>query len=469
MESENKKSAVSDVGAWAMNVISSVGIIMANKQLMSANGYAFSFATTLTGFHFAVTALVGLVSNATGLSVSKHVPMWELFWFSIVANVSITGMNLSLMLNSVGFYQISKLSMIPVVCLMEWIIHSKQYSKEVKLSVLVVVIGVGVCTVTDVKVNAKGFICASLAVLSTSLQQIVRNDSETIGSLQKKYSIGSFELLSRTAPIQALSLLILGPFIDYYLNGKFITNYKISSGSILFISLSCSLAVFCNVSQYLCIGRFSATSFQVLGHMKTICVLTLGWLLFDSELTFKNIMGMVIAVVGMVVYSWAVEAEKISNSKTVPHTKNSLTEEEIRLLKEGVESMPLKDLELSVSKGYLELILIAVYTYSDYTCMYMYVLVTNENVDNKAKYLEDCKVGGGRVDVGNEIRKLHVLGGGITGLRSELQGKIASSCATSQALHGDISGKVQKVRQELYDIQARLLETPLIFLLTSRS
>ena len=43
MESENKKSAVSDVGAWAMNIISSVGIIMANKQLMSANGYAFGF------------------------------------------------------------------------------------------------------------------------------------------------------------------------------------------------------------------------------------------------------------------------------------------------------------------------------------------------------------------------------------------------------------------------------------------
>ena len=96
---------------------------------------------------------------------------------------------------------------------------------------------------------------------------------------------------------------------------------------------------------------------------------------------------------------------------------------------------------------YLELILIAVYTYSDYTCMYMYGLVTNENVDNKAKYLEDYMVGGGRVDVGNEIRKLHVWGGGITGLRSELQGlkKISSSCATSQAPHGDISGKVQKV------------------------
>lgn len=73
----------------------------------------------------------------------------------------------------VSVAQISKLSMIPVVCVMEWILHSKHYSREVKIAVIVVVIGVGVCTVTDVKVNLKGFICACVAVLSTSLQQIV--------------------------------------------------------------------------------------------------------------------------------------------------------------------------------------------------------------------------------------------------------------------------------------------------------
>ena len=119
----------------------------------------------------------------------------------------------------------------------------------------------------------------------------------------------------------------------------------------LFILLSCSLAVFCNMSQYLCIGRFSAVSFQVLGHMKTVCVLTLGWLLFDSALTFKNIMGMFLAVLGMVIYSWAVESEKRSNNKTLSHTKNSLTEEEIKLLKEGVETGPVKDVELGESKA----------------------------------------------------------------------------------------------------------------------
>lgn len=62
---------------------------------------------------------------------------------------------------------------------------------------------------------------------------------QSIGSLQKKYSIGSFELLSQTAPIQALSLLLLGPFVDYFLTGKLLANYKISS--VAFVSIPCLL------------------------------------------------------------------------------------------------------------------------------------------------------------------------------------------------------------------------------------
>ena len=45
---ERKSSSVSDVGAWGMNIISSVGIIMANKQLMSQTGFAFSFGLYLS-------------------------------------------------------------------------------------------------------------------------------------------------------------------------------------------------------------------------------------------------------------------------------------------------------------------------------------------------------------------------------------------------------------------------------------
>eukprot|EP00475_Leptophrys_vorax_P012853 TRINITY_DN19223_c0_g1_i1.p1 TRINITY_DN19223_c0_g1~~TRINITY_DN19223_c0_g1_i1.p1 ORF type:complete len:356 (+),score=40.86 TRINITY_DN19223_c0_g1_i1:151-1218(+) len=298
----NNPAAVSAVGAWAMNVVSSVGIIMVNKQVMS--GYGFTYACTLTGLHFAVTALVGFASSGLGyLSKANSVPLWELLWFSAVANTSIVAMNLSLMLNTVGFYQIAKLSIIPTVCVFEALLHRKAYSAEVKAAVLVVMLGVGVCTVTDLTINAAGFVAATVAVVSTSLQQVF------IGSLQTKYNIGSFDLLSQTAPIQA-PLVLLGPVIDYFLTSRSILDFHVSSAAVGFILLSCALAVFCNLSQYLCIGKFSATSFQVLGHMKTVLVLILGFLLFASPITVKNVLGMLMAVVGMVLYSWAVEKGK---------------------------------------------------------------------------------------------------------------------------------------------------------------
>lgn len=114
-----------------------------------------------------------------------------------------------------------------------------------------------------------------------------------------------------------------------------------------FILLSCALAVFCNMSQYLCIGRFSATTFQVLGHMKTVCVLILGWVLFDSALTLKNILGMLLAIVGMLVYSWAVEQDKKQASARVEG--RGMDQENVKLLKANVNSQT--DLELGQTKS----------------------------------------------------------------------------------------------------------------------
>lgn len=63
--------------------------------------------------------------------------------------------------------------MIPVSCLLEVVLDKIRYSRDTKLSICVVLMGVGVCTVTDVSVNTKGFVSAFMAVWSTSLQQYV--------------------------------------------------------------------------------------------------------------------------------------------------------------------------------------------------------------------------------------------------------------------------------------------------------
>ncbi|XP_074284395.1 UDP-rhamnose/UDP-galactose transporter 6-like isoform X2 [Silene latifolia] len=218
-----KKVSV-DVAAWMFNAATSVGVILANKALMAT--YGFTFATTLTGLHFIATTLMTIVLRWLGYIQPSHLPSLELVKFAIFANFSIVGMNVSLMWNSVGFYQIAKLSMIPVLCLFEIVFDNIRYSRDTKLSIAVVLMGVGVCTITDVSVNTRGFIAASIAVWSTALQQYY------VHFLQKKYSLSSFNLLGHTAPAQAVTLIFLGPFLDYWLTKERIDAYKYSLPSV---------------------------------------------------------------------------------------------------------------------------------------------------------------------------------------------------------------------------------------------
>ncbi|KAM7253584.1 hypothetical protein ACFE04_021738 [Oxalis oulophora] len=171
-------------------------------------------ATTLTGLHFATTTLLTFVLRRLGYIQASHLPIVDLIKFVLFANFSIVGMNVSLMWNSVGFYQIAKLSMIPVSCLLEVVLDKVRYSRDTKLSIIVVLLGVAVCTVTDVSVNTKGFLAAIIAVRSTSLQQYY------VHHLQRTYSLGSFNLLGHTAPAQAASLLLCGLVVDYLLTSK---------------------------------------------------------------------------------------------------------------------------------------------------------------------------------------------------------------------------------------------------------
>ncbi|CAN6273475.1 unnamed protein product [Urochloa humidicola] len=293
--SKAERKAALDAGAWMFNVVTSVGIIMVNKALMATHG--FSFATTLTGLHFATTTLMTLVMKWLGYIQPSYLPLQELVKFVFFANLSIVGMNVSLMWNSVGFYQIAKLCIIPVLCLLEILFDKVRYSRDTKLSIVLVLVGVAVCTVTDVSVNSQGLLAAVIAVWSTALQQ------HYVHHLQRKYSLGSFNLLGHTAPGQAASLLVLGPFVDFWLTNKRVDTFNYTSIVTFFIVLSCIIAVGTNLSQFICIGRFTAVSFQVLGHMKTILVLTLGFLFFGKEgLNFHVALGMLLAVIGMIWY-----------------------------------------------------------------------------------------------------------------------------------------------------------------------
>jgi solute carrier family 35 protein E3 len=58
-------------------------------------------------------------------------------------------------------------------------------------------------------------------------------------------------------------LLLVGPYIDQAVSQRWIADYSWSNAALQQLLLSCGLAVLVNVSQFMCLGRFSAVTFQV--------------------------------------------------------------------------------------------------------------------------------------------------------------------------------------------------------------
>ena len=124
----------------------------------------------LSSCHFIATALLlEVVARLRCFGVTRKVmPVVDNFKMAAVGALSIVLMNLSLQLNSVGFYQISKLCIIPTVMAMEFITEGKAQTYRVYLALFILLFGVGIATVNDIDISLKGTYARNLDALSSA-------------------------------------------------------------------------------------------------------------------------------------------------------------------------------------------------------------------------------------------------------------------------------------------------------------
>jgi len=296
-----------DAGAFLLNIASSVFIISVNKRLMGAMGYNFRFVVTLNALHYLTTTAWTVVARRVGLAKADdggkpaHVPFNSVVLFTVVSDLSIISLNTSLMLNSITLYQIAKLGIIPCTCVVEYLLYGRVFTAKMVLAIAVTLSGVGLVAITEMNVqsSALGVFVAACSVVSSSGQQLL------VRHLQLKHSVSAGALLGVVAPAQGMSLLLLSPVLDRLSSGMLVTDYAWSRGALGCLVLSCSAAVLVNVSQFLVLGRFTAVTYQVLGHLKTVCVLIVGYAFFGGVITPQQFVGMCLAVGGMMAYSYA--------------------------------------------------------------------------------------------------------------------------------------------------------------------
>jgi solute carrier family 35 protein E3 len=251
-----------------------------------------------------------------------YLPFWMNLKVAAFGVGSICLMNFSLQFNSIGFYQMLKLCIVPCCLVINLVTYGEWATRKVVGALVLVLFGVGVATVSDVELNAVGSMFGAAAVLVTAQYQIWQ------GKKQKESGLSSMQLANSVSLYQ----IYVGAALSIFFEGeKLISRYFLATGVETdqtglgsgeaeaasfsekyylagMISLSCLLAVSVNVHSFALIGKTSAVTFQVIGHGKTCLILLAGYWNFlqtGGELSelYVNLSGVAIALFGVVLYS----------------------------------------------------------------------------------------------------------------------------------------------------------------------
>jgi len=205
--------------------------------------------------------------------------------------------NLSLLENSTGFYQATKLLSSPVLIVWQWVFFGISTDYREVLSLIPLMGGIALITVSDLNLNILGIIFAAVQLLAAAAVQT------WVKAKQITYGLSATELLLSNSLICFFLTIPAAPFVDWaLLHRVFVWQVPISAGHILVIISSGCLALGMNIACFLIIGIADPLTFQVVGYFKTLLVFIGGAYMFHEGWAYKKVLGIAVTVVGLIVY-----------------------------------------------------------------------------------------------------------------------------------------------------------------------
>ncbi|KAF8056764.1 RD21A [Scenedesmus sp. PABB004] len=185
------------------NLVSVVLIVVANKVVLGTLG--FRFPICLTWLHSAVT-WAGLQAMARGgVFEPQHVPLQHSLPIAAAYTGFIAFSNISIHINTVGFFQITKIVCTPAVAAAEYVLYGKPVGAQKAGAIAVLVLGICVATATDSAVasNLLGCLVAAAQVVSSVMYAV------WAGHKQKQLGVSANALLHQVSPLAVLLLAAL--------------------------------------------------------------------------------------------------------------------------------------------------------------------------------------------------------------------------------------------------------------------
>mmetsp|Transcript_7154 Transcript_7154/g.12210 ORF Transcript_7154/g.12210 Transcript_7154/m.12210 type:complete len:304 (-) Transcript_7154:45-956(-) len=280
---------------WMLvNVLASVSLIFQTKFLFDTHHFGTTFA--LLAVHFLSTGLLTRVFMILGRHrPSQLVKPADLLLVNCSFIGSVVLLTLSLRINSVGFYQLMKITQTPAIALAETVLYRKRRTRWQNVSLVLICVGVATATVRDVVVNFTGFIVALASTAATVVHTLWLAQRQG----QRKTPADQFEFVS----LQTLSSGVILCPLAWAIDRDQVVKAARDVTLVALILFSGAVAWLVNLSGSLVIGRTSALTFNVSAHAKTVCVVVISFVLRDKEPILSSVAGSALAVGGLIMYS----------------------------------------------------------------------------------------------------------------------------------------------------------------------
>lgn len=212
-------------------------------------------------------------------------------------------MNYCLSFSTVGFYQVIKLFCIPLALFFEYVLGMQQEVLNLKLvlSLLLIIAGMAMIIREEISANFTGILWGLCGIITTSLSQIY------FGPLKKGLGLDATQLLLHTSPWLTVGSFISVPVFE---NIDALRDYKLTSTVFFMVLLTCLVAVGLNVTNYVLLSEFSPLTYNIIGHLKTILIISVGSIVFKTLPSATMLVGMTVAIVGVVLFNNEKEAQQ---------------------------------------------------------------------------------------------------------------------------------------------------------------
>lgn len=291
------RSILAIIQWWGFNVT----VIIMNKWIFQK--LEFKFPLTVSCVHFICSAigayLVIKVLKLKPLIVVDPEDQWRrIFPMSFIFCINIVLGNVSLRYIPVSFMQTIKSFTPATTVFLQWLVWRKYFDWRIWASLVPIVGGILLTSITELSFNIFGFLAALFGCLATSTKTILAE------SLLHGYKFDSINTVYYMAPLA--TMILAGPAL--VLEGSGVVEWfrtHTELGLPLIIIFGSGVSAFClNFSIFYVIHSTTAVTFNVAGNLKVAVAITFSWLIFRNPISLMNAIGCTVTLLGCTFYGY---------------------------------------------------------------------------------------------------------------------------------------------------------------------